>query len=339
MSLISNRTFFKNFTSVSIKDATKSGHGGSEILLISINATGTRLVNSRTDRSIRIWKCTPEKLIDPVVIERPHARTVESVAWNPNTDHTFASVGKDDIVKIWKCTGTLEKEIRVHSNESQEHTVCHIVRYSLDGEVLSVVDKRAVIHFYSVKTNYCKIGETSPQDHVYDLQWFNHKHSFFSCSLHDGTIPIFSVEDSFLKEGQITSLLTVLKTRLSGHRSYISCLAIDPRGNYLAAGSNEGIVSIWNTSSMLNSAVLTDTDEAVSGLSISRDGTYIAVAYDTGSNIKIYDHASTDQVFEVPNSRGGKLCASTICWFPSKTAFIYSSDNARTMIMMKKPEK
>ena len=66
MSLSNNRTFFKNFVPVLIKDSPIAGGSGSEIILISINLTGTRLVNSRTDRSIRIWKCTPERLIDPI---------------------------------------------------------------------------------------------------------------------------------------------------------------------------------------------------------------------------------------------------------------------------------
>lgn len=355
MSLTNNRTFFKNFIPVVIKDSPIAGGSSSEIIHISINLTGTRLVNSRTDRSIRIWKCTPERLIDPVIIEHPHLKAVERVAWNPKTEFSFATVGRDDLVKIWRCTGSLEKELTIvkngNTNGSGTETICQVVAYSNDGEILTVVDRDATVLLYSVSNNYAKLQEFQLNDHIYDILWFHHGHSFFMCALHDGSVPIYKITDVLLDangSSQVNgsadtdnsnSITIDLKHKLLGHRSSATCVVVDPRGKYFAVGSNEGVVSLWNTSSMLISKVLTNTDEAIANIDISRDGTYVAVAYDSGENVKIFDYDTTEQVYEVPNSNSGNLALSHVAWFPSKTAFVHTSDNGRTMTLMKKPGK
>lgn len=355
MSLSNNRTFFKNFVPVLIKDSPIAGGSGSEIILISINLTGTRLVNSRTDRSIRIWKCTPERLIDPIIIEHPHLKAVERISWNPKTEFSFATVGRDDLVNIWRCTGALEKELKIvksgNTNESGTDVVCQIVAYSNDGEILTVVDRDSTVYLYSVSNNYNKFHEFKLNDHIYDILWFHHGHSFFMCALHDGSVPIYKVTDVLpgangsaitdaSPDTEVVNSVTIdLKHKLTGHRSSATCVAVDPRGKYCAVGSNEGVVSLWNTSSMLISKVLTNTDEAIANIDISRDGTYVAVAYDSGENIKIFDYDTTEQVYEVPNSNSGNLALSHITWFPSKTAFVHTSDNGKTMTLMKKPGK
>lgn len=355
MSLSNNRTFFKNFVPVVIKDSSIGGVPGSEIILISINLTGTRLVNSRTDRSIRIWKCTPERLVDPIIIEHPHLKAVERVAWNPKTEFSFATVGRDDLVKIWRCTGLLEKELKIVKSGTGEEpateAVCQIVSYSSDGEILKVVDRDSTVLLYSVSNNYTKLHEFKLNDHIYDAQWFHHGHSFFICASHDGSVPIYKVKDvpsdingsaDANGSNDTTDAIAVtveLKHQFLGHRSSATCVVIDPRGKYFAVGSNEGVVSLWDTSSMLISKVLTNTDDAISNIDISRDGAYVAVAFDSGENIKIFDYESTEQVYEVPNSNSGKLVLSHVSWFPSKTAFVHTSDNGETMTLMKKPGK
>lgn len=327
-----NKSFFKNFSSVVIKDQPIPGYSNSEIILVSINHTGTRLVNSRTDKSLRIWKCVPDRLIEPIVIENAHSKAVECISWNPKTDYTFASVGRDDSIKIWKgFHGTLEKEIKVVKDISNQPATCHLVKYSADGEILSVVDRDSTITFYSVTNNYKKVKEIKLHEHIYQFTWFNHNHSFFMCALHDGSIPVYKIDLAKEEFAQ-------LKTTLTGHRSSVTCISLDPKGHYFAVGSNEGVVSIWNTASMLNNRIIADIDEPVSNIDISRDGAYIAVAYDN-TNIRIFDLETTEEVFEIPNSTNGKLVLASISWFPNKTSFVCTNDGARNMILMKKPDK
>lgn len=339
-----NKTFFKNFSSTAFHDSPISSQI-SEIICLTINQTGTRVINTRTDKSIRIWKCYPDKLVDPIIIENPHLKAVERISWNPRTEFTFASVGRDELVKIWRCNGLLDKEIKVSKNGGGD-IISQIVEYSYDGEVLSVVDRDSTITFYSVNNNYDKIGEVKVNEHIYDFSWFNEGHSYFLCALHNGNLPLYRVEEKKEEGNDNTNdndnddnnennnnnkLEVTHHHTLRGHRSSATCLSLNPRGIYFAVGSNEGVVSIWSTKTMINNRVITSIDEAISYIDISRDGTYLAVAYDSGSNIRIFDYESTEEVHEIPNSMSGSLVLPQIKWFPSKTAFIFTSDNGRTM--------
>lgn len=325
-----NRSFFKNFDTQVYLDEPLMGSNQSEIIYLTLNQTGTRLINTRTDKSIRIWRCFNDRLAEPIVIQSPHLKAVESISWNPKTEHSFGSVGRDELIKLWRINGLLEKEIKVVKDNGQA-AVLQIIEYSNDGDVLTVVDRDSTVLFYSATNNYTKLGEIKVSEHIYDLKWFNYKHDYFICALHDGTIPFYLVE----LEGDAINVKNL--HTLKGHRSSAICLSVDPRGRYFACGSNEGIVSIWNTKTMINNRVITSVDEAISHIDISRDGTYLGVTYDSGSNIRIFDYESTDEVYEIPNSLNGNLVLSQIKWFPSKTAFVYTSDNGKTMSLLKRP--
>lgn len=75
---------------------------------------------------------------------------------------------------------------------------------------------------------------------------------------------------------------------LRGHRTAASCLAFDPKGCYLAVGSNEGIVSLWDItkSDFICFRTFHKPDHAISSLAISHDGAYIAFGIEgiTGSS-------------------------------------------------------
>ncbi|KAK6462956.1 WD40-repeat-containing domain protein [Scheffersomyces coipomensis] len=333
-----NKTFFNNFMPVVVTDKPLPGYtsSSSEIILITINATGTKLITTRTDRSIRIWRCFPERITDPHVIEDAHSKAVESISWDPNTEHSFASVGRDEYVKIWNGhTGALERQFKVVRDDKEEVAALKIVKYSSDGLVLITVDRDSEITFYSVENNFKQIYRLKDiTEPIYDFQWFHNDHSFFILAFHNGNLPIY---EFIYDEGKETE--TKLKTELTAHRSSATAVVIDPRGTYCAVGSGEGVVSLWNTKSMLHFKTISEVDESIACIDASRDGTYIAVSYDKGENIVIYDTVSGDRVYEVANSLSGQLTFACIAWFPSKTSFAYSSDEGTTLTVMRKPER
>lgn len=336
-SQLGNQAWFKRLKGITVNDAVLPGGFSSEVIMISINETGTRLVNSRTDKSMRIWRCSPDKLTSPIIIEQPHEKAVEKIAWNPKTEFTFASVGRDDCVKLWKAhTGMLDREIRVVKSNNDNPVVCQFVHYSYDGELLSVVDRDSTVMFYAVNNNYSKVDEIKLTEHIYDMQWFHFSHKFFIIALHDGTAPIYEFCDS--NQPERLGVEVKLRQTLTGHRSSITCLQIDPRGEYLALGSNEGVLSCYGTKDLLVTKIFADIDEAISMVAVSRDGSYLAVGYDSGSNAKIYDYNSGIEMFDVPKSMSGKSVLPVLCWFPSKTSFVYSSDDGKNMTYMVKPE-
>lgn len=335
-----NKEFFNNFTPILVRDKAIGGHTSSstEIIMLEINATGTRVVTSRTDKSIRIWKLYSDRIVEPIIIEDAHARAVEKISWNPKTEHSFASVGRDEYVKIWRgSNGGLEKAIKIEpiggGGNHDASISLKFIKYLVDGELLIVIDRDYRLYLLSVEDGYKTVYEMSLPEHVYDLVWFNHDHKYFICALHDGTMPLYKILQNQQGEYDIK-----LRSTLTGHRSSVTALSIDPRGTFLVGGSNEGVVSFWDLSTMLNYKVLTQVDESIACIDTSRDGAYVACTYDGGSNIKIFDQESLELVFEIPDSLSGEMTFGHIRWFPHKTAFAYTSDYGTTFTVMKKSE-
>ncbi|KAI5967938.1 hypothetical protein CANMA_002706 [Candida margitis] len=331
-----NRAYFKRLTPQILRDKPLVGHtsSSSEIITISVNNCGTRLVTSRTDKSLRIWKCQSDRIVDPIIIEDAHSKAVESISWDPNTESTFATVGRDEYIKIWRgSTGTLDNVVKTHLKNLK------LIRYSTDGELVIVVDRESNVLCFAVNQSYKLVNEFKVPEYVYDLQWFNYEHEFFIMALHDGSLPVYKVSDASESRDGADGVDITSKTILTGHRSSATSIAISPRGRYFTVGASEGVISKWSTESMVNCGVITNIDEVISALDINGDGTYVAVSFDKDSNSIIYDLETTEQIFEVPNSASGNMTFSSICWFPNKSAFVYSSDFGTTLTWMRKGDR
>lgn len=324
-----NKKFFNSLTPIILRDKPISSYASSEIITVAINQTGTRVVYSRTDRSVRIWKCLPASVVDPKTIVDAHLKAVECLSFNPMTEFTFATVAKDEYVKIWNAnTGDKLHEIKC------EFDSLKLVRYSNDGQLLVVVDRASNFLFFNVGANYKLIHKFKLDEHIYDLKWFNHDHQFFLVSSHDGSILLYEIIDG---DGD-NELSSKLRASVSGHNSSITTIAISPKGNYFTVGSSEGVISFWKTlENLINLKVITDVDQSIAQLDISRDGTYLAVAYDTDSNLRIYEAEGSELVHEIPNSGSGNQTFSSIVWFPTKTGFAYTSDHGTVLTVMIKP--
>jgi len=337
-----HKLFFQKMSPQVLRDKPLAGHtsSSSEIITITINNCGTRLVTSRTDKSLRIWKCQSDRIIDPIIIEDAHSKAVESISWDPNSESTFATVGRDEYIKIWRgSTGALENVIKTPLQNLK------LIRYSLDGELVIVVDRESNVLCFATNQNYKIVNQFKVLDYVYDLKWFNYKHEFFIMALHDGSVPVYKVTDTNERDeggnsaGGGSGVDITSKTTLTGHRSSATSLSISPRGHYFTIGASEGVVSKWSTKSMVNSGVMTNIDEVVSSIDISHDGAFVAVSFDKDSNSIIYDLETCEELFQVPNSASGDMTFSSICWFPNKAAFAYSSDFGTTLSWMRKTDR
>lgn len=305
------------FSSLSYTPARDVGPSGkpilAEITLLLANATGSRVLNARTDKSIRIWRASSLGLLQPITIEHAHPREVSGVLWNTNTDYSFASVGKDAWVKLWTGTGQLEREIKVEMAGKPAHLV--VIEYLPDGNYLAVADEDGTVILLDVHDHYLKIAEYGPKSRVSALKWPNKGHEYVLVALENGLVEILAVNAE-------TRLLYLAHT-LKGHKSPVTCISVDPRGRFLALGTAEGTVSIWNLSNLLNSHALAKVDQAISSVEISRDGSYIAVAYEQETSVKVYDSFSLAEVYEVPASSSGKTGVSALKWLSSRGNFVY----------------
>lgn len=321
-----------SFTNLHFTPMRDLGNGGkslqAEITQLSVNATGNRVINTRTDKTIRVWKALQLGASSPSVIENAH-RDIPRILWNTNTDLSFASVGRDSWVKMWTCSGRLEREIKVLKPHGT--AVLELVEYSTDGKVLCVVDIDGTVILYDVADNYSKLALIKLVDHVNDIQWTNRGHDYLFAALDNGTVEI-------LHPIMKTKTVTVVHT-LEGHKSPVTCIRFDPRGRFFACGTKEGIVSLWRTSNMLNYRALSLVDQQVVDVEYSRDGSYLAVAFAQDTTIKVYDCDTLEQLYEVPNSSAGKSGFLALKWLPHRANFVYVAENGRVVEFAKRDQK
>lgn len=314
------------FTSLRLapaRDTDRSGKpAASEITLLAINATGTRVANARADRSIRIWKVQALALVAPVVIDAAHRNPVVLLTWSNSSELVVASVLGDDCVKLWQASGSLLREIKLPEQS------CTMVEFSLDGAILAVAASSSMI-FLDVQADFAETArfETPLGDAVLALKWANKGHEVLLVGLGSGAILLVRLDLG-------TALVS---TSLLGS-SAVACLHIDQRGKYFAAGGADGAVTLWRTRDLVSFAALTAVDWPVTAMSGSRDGSYLAVAWG-GGPVRVFDCGTMAEVYEVPNSSAGSLEKLLVAWFPLKAQFVYTEDKGRTMGFLRKEER
>lgn len=310
-------SFFSSLRTIPIKETEKNGKQiQSEVLNISINNSGTKVVVSRLDRNLKIWRVNGQALADPVSIDSAHSRGATSISWHPTTESHFVTVGLETKVKFWSPIGRLEKEITVPSR-------CKLVQYSPDGEYLAVVSELDHIYLYKATDRYGLVTEAKSEEVINAINWANQGHLILVLALNNGTAQLMSFNEKNLEP-----------THKLQSGPLASCILFDIMGRYIAIGSGDGVVYLWRTSDLVCYKVLGSSDHAVTGLSTDREGAYICVSYKEGSS-RVFDFESQEEVYDLKDLRGANQC-SPVAWYPSRTVMISTQDRGRALCQTKR---
>lgn len=314
--------YFSNIRSSQLRDTSLHGKQCQEkILHISLNAIATRLANTRTDGTIRVWKVSTLGPSDCTLIKSGHAKPVSRISWLPSSETRFASVGGDAYVKLWSLSGALEREIKVTTERGNEQF--QLVDFSVDGLYLSATDGETLV-ILDVNNSYAKLHELKLSSPITEVRWLFDP-STLLVGLEDGKIEILQVKDTLEKVATI-----------EGARLAVNSIAVDPRGKLLCAGCEEGIVYFWRTSDLQIARALTKVDEAITSVDINRDGNYVAVCYAKDSNLKFFDTETLQQVHEVSDTAVKVAGSTQVRWLQSLAGYIYTSDQNKVMNYAKK---
>lgn len=280
---------------------------GQNLRQVRWNNCGSKLACVQNDRNVRIWTLDKPDSKNALELKgsKEFTKSLEAVTWDPAHPDYLVVASGDGSVKEWDIkTKKIRNSITLDNSPVE-------VRFSIDGTKLAVLQRDHTVVI--LNRSFEKLCQYSEPFGIYEITWSNSS-NYIACSLPNGNIQIVNINES--------RVVQVLK----GHRTAATVLEFDPTGKYLAVGSNEGIVSIWELSTMICIRTFTKTDHAVSSLSFSHDGLMIAVAFESlNTPIDIVKLSTGEYIHSI--QRNNYCTRPTLQWHPLKYILAATGDN------------
>ncbi|KAH9988415.1 WD40-repeat-containing domain protein [Russula vinacea] len=265
---------------------------------IAWSCDGKKLAAVGIDRMVRVFQ--PEKSMETrsaSLFSGAHSDEVDYVAWNPTHPELFCSSSqKDRRIVFW---------------DARRPPVQ--INYAPDGESLLYVSSGNQLFFMS--------HAKDPDDSAAQAQWSPMDRAPLTASAamfnHTGDSVILThMSEHAIRIVDVPSL--ALRENLAAHVGGCVAAALDPRGRYLASGGYDSIVNLFDTSEWIAARTITVCEQAISDLSFSHDGEYLAIA-GAGNYIDI---CATET--GVPLHRVPALASSPkVTWHPSNYVIAY----------------
>lgn len=224
-----------------------------------------------TTGAISAPSSTSEKAIAQDTEFRAHDGAIDGLALSGD-GRLIVTTGSDRTLKIWNAaTRTLQGSVALDGGTATSLSVRNnrAVTGHADGSVAVYdLDKRA--RLFSFKRNDASVWAAV----------FAGSEDRIAAAGHDWTVALWQ-----------TGTLTAPDALLQGHENAVQSLAADPAGRWLASGSADSTVKLWNLESKVLRRTLRGHGDFISTLSFSPDGATLAAGSLDGS-IKLWSAAT-----------------------------------------------
>ncbi|KAF9351050.1 MAG: WD40-repeat-containing domain protein [Benniella sp.] len=265
------------------------------------NSDGRRLASGSVDKTARVW--APERTSDPrsSLELRGHTDSVDQLVWDPTHPDHLATASCDKTVRIWDARSAKS----IHKIDTSGQNIN--ISWSPDGQHIAVGNKDDMISFIDTRT--FKIEQTVQfKVEVNEISW-NPVGNLFLLTTGQGSVKV--LEYPSMKELHL----------LEAHTANCYCLEFDPRGKYLATGSADALVNLWELEEYTCVRTFGKLDWPIRTISFSFDGEFLASASeDLAIDISLVETGESVHTIEC------FAAMNTVAWHPSKYLLAYAGD-------------
>ncbi|KAK3671192.1 hypothetical protein LTR78_008993 [Recurvomyces mirabilis] len=338
-------TFFKPLKPILFSESlsTKPSPIPPNIRSLSWSPTGT-LIATCTGADCRIWNSDRPNVKSSTQLKNAHAKggveygtpgvagdTVERVAFCPTTEGVLASTGLDGMVRLWDvrapgaATGVSGKGTALADCKTGGDSA--FLTWHPNGQDMLVGRRDDVVHSVDVR-RMNGIDGTAQYELQCERKMDRGKHILYAMAFSNSGREVFATT----QEGSVRILdyptMSHLHT-LSGHTAAAYTVAQSPTGGYVAIGSGDSTISMWDTSMWLTTHTLSAPSQVTSvrDLSFSFDGSYVVAGAGPDSKdgvpgLNIF-HADTGDVVHTIETTH---CPSYVAWHPTRYWLAFAGD-------------
>ena len=285
-----------------------------KVVSTSWNESGDLLASGSMDMSVRLWSLKEGRVRESAIF-RDNKHPLGEVMFSPTDRNLLATItDKKSMlffdVRSGKRTNTITTE---GSNIS--------MGWSPDGRYIAVGNKSDVLLFVDTKKGEI-VKRQKFNYEINQIKWDVESRFLMATnqSRSRGAVQVMKMDASSDSSNEGDFILRTVNQML-GHTANCFAIEVDPSGKYLASGSSDAMVCIWNTSDLTCSSAINRMEWPVTTLSFSYDGSLLA----SGSEDAFIDIADTKTGARVWKQESKGMIYS-LSWHPKALLLAYTHD-------------